>query len=280
MYFTLAQTSTYLASLAASALPAPSAVDVFAIPDFLSLAGARAALPARILVGAQNCGPASQPPGGGAYTGEVAARCLAELGGVSLVELGHAERRRFFAEDDAMVAAKAGEAARCGLVPLVCVGEKVNHAAAEGEGVLSSPAATAAAIAEVAAQLVPTLDAVLEALAARARAQDSPPPHLPPDGLIIAYEPVWAIGAAHPAPVAHVAAVAAGIRALLDARGLARARILYGGSAGPGLWARLAATGDAVDGLFLGRFAHDVARFVQTIREVAGEPADAPADAP
>ena len=84
--------------------------------------------------------------------------------------------------------------------------------------------------------------------------------------IIFAYEPVWAIGADRPANPDHVRGVALGIKALAAGRS-GDVRVLYGGSAGPGTWQGLKKD-DALDGLFLGRFAHDIANFSKTIREV------------
>lgn len=72
--------------------------------------------------------------------------------------------------------------------------------------------------------------------------------------VILAYEPPWAIGQAQPAPVEHIREVTASLRQWLATRN--KGRVIYGGSAGPGL---LTSIGDSVDGLFLGRFAHDPA---------------------
>jgi triosephosphate isomerase len=71
-----------------------------------------------------------------------------------------------------------------------------------------------------------------------------------PGPVVLAYEPYWAIGAAEPAPEPRIPAVCSALRETAPAAG----QVIYGGSAGPGLLTRL---GDAVDGLFLGRFAHD-----------------------
>ncbi|KAK1831153.1 Triosephosphate isomerase [Podospora conica] len=239
MYFSAARTASYLSSLLdllASTDADLSQIDIFIIPDLLTVAPSasllsRAATP--ILLGAQDC--AAHPSG--PYTGEVSPAVLAELG-VRLVELGHAERRRLFSETDADVAAKAAAAVACGMVPLVCVGE------VEDRGV-------EAAVEEVMGQV----RGVLEAVGDEAE-------------VVLAYEPVWAIGAEAPAGVEHVVGVVGRVRGSLEVGGRKGVvRIVYGGSAGPGLFGRL---GGAVDGLFLGRFAHEPGQFVKTILEVAG----------
>ncbi|WP_172465520.1 triose-phosphate isomerase, partial [Arthrobacter sp. Hiyo1] len=84
--------------------------------------------------------------------------------------------------------------------------------------------------------------------------------------LVIAYEPVWAIGAAEPARAAYVSDVVAHLRNLLAEHGLAGLPIIYGGSAKPGLLPELR----GVSGLFLGRFAHDAANFGAVLDERCG----------
>lgn len=191
---------------------------------------------ARILDGtgcrlaAQNCAV-----GDGAATGEVSAGMLAELG-VGIVEIGHAERRTGFGEDDAVVAAKVRAATAAGLTPLLCVGE------------LQRGGADAAA------------DDCLRQIAAAlgAGAGDG----IDPASVLIAYEPVWAIGAAEPASPEHVNAVLATIRAHLTVPDRP-VTLIYGGSAGPGLLPLV----PEADGLFLGRFAHDPANFGAVLDE-------------
>jgi triosephosphate isomerase len=85
--------------------------------------------------------------------------------------------------------------------------------------------------------------------------------------LVVAYEPVWAIGATQHAPVGHIQEVCAALRTWLTASGLgAASRLMYGGSAGPGLLTEL---GLAVDGLFVGRRGLDPRGLVEVIAEAA-----------
>ncbi|RYP68760.1 hypothetical protein DL771_006490 [Monosporascus sp. 5C6A] len=276
MYFTFAQTQSYITSVlehlslptsppssnsqSQSHIPASSSspddllskIDVFILPDHVSLHSAITQLAhTPILAGAQDAHHEDR----GAYTGFVSPAVLAEVG-CRIVELGHAERRRILGETDADAARKAAAVVRNGMVPLVCIGEKARPARAalsEEEDADAGGAAVAAAVAECAAQVEAVLSAVPETAE-----------------VILAYEPVWAIGAASPAAPGHVAGVVRGIRALPCVRDRGRGtttRILYGGSAGPGLFAKLKDGG--VDGLFLGRFAHDPTQFVRTVREVA-----------
>ncbi|WP_396918408.1 triose-phosphate isomerase family protein [Mycolicibacterium sp.] len=175
----------------------------------------------------------------GAFTGEVSGAMLAEMG-CSYVEVGHAERRRIFGESDDMIASKARAALRNGLTPVVCVGELERMAPEQ---------AARLCISDVAAVLK----------AARA--------HVIPAPLIVAYEPQWAIGAAEPAPAEYIQEVCRAVRRWLSEQPAAQgSRIVYGGSAGPGLLSRL---GGAVDGLFLGRRAHDPAAVVSILDEVS-----------
>ncbi len=173
----------------------------------------------------------------GPYTGEVSAAQLAEFG-ATIVEVGHAERRGLFGETDETVARKVDAVLAAGLVPLVCVGE-------EERGSADSAAAACAR----------QLDASIGPALAAGRA----------GRVIVAYEPVWAIGAPEPAGDAHIRTVCRALRDALRRPGVAdESAVIYGGSAGPGLLTRIA---DAADGLFLGRFAHDPAAFGRILDE-------------
>jgi triosephosphate isomerase (TIM) len=204
-----------------AAAAVPDGVEFFVAPSYLAIPDALVAFPHG--TAAQDV--SSEEPG--AFTGEVTAAELAEAG-VRYAEIGHAERRRLYGETDEVVAAKTAAALRHGVTPVLCVGEPVD-----------GPDAADVAVAQ--------LRAALE--------------HAPAGRVIVAYEPVWAIGAASPASDDHIRAVAAALR---DARREEHDAIIYGGSAGPGLLTRL---GDAVDGIFLGRFAHDVAALRSVIDE-------------
>ncbi|EGX96981.1 triosephosphate isomerase 2 [Cordyceps militaris CM01] len=240
MYFSLDKTRDFTADVLTrlAALPPElvARLDIFILPDFLTVGAVAAQIRASglpVWPGAQDCHWDDH----GSFTGEVSPAVLSALG-ARIVAVGHAERRRLFGEDDAVTARKAAAASRNGLVPLVCVGEQT---AAGGAG-------------RAVDECRPQVEAVVDALADDAE-------------LVLAYEPVWAIGAAQPAADAHVLAVVAGLRALdCVRRRKGTTRVVYGGSAGPGLYERLK-TG--LDGLFLGRFGHDPERFVQTVKEVA-----------
>jgi len=204
-------------------------VTVAAMPSATALASlAPRARAHGIVLGAQDC--SAQGPG--AWTGELPAPLLAEVG-ASFVEVGHVERRGL-GDTDATVAAKASAAAAAGLALFVCVGE-------------SAPGDPAGAAAEV-------LDQLGRALAGVGRTT----------AVMVAYEPVWAIGAERPAPVEHIADVARRVREPLRT-GYPGAVLLYGGTAGPGLYPRLA---DVLDGLALGRRAHDLGALGEVLDEM------------
>ena len=208
----------------------------FVLPSFPMLMLARERLATTpVGYGAQNVH--WQPTG--AWTGEVAAETLAELG-CSYAEIGHSERRAHFAETDQTVAAKVGACVRTGLTPVICVGE-VDQTTSERAARITGDQVSSA---------VSTV----------------------PDGypVMIAYEPAWAIGADDAARPAHILTVAQTIRERLGDATVAGA-VLYGGSAGPGLFTRLSKGGPrVVDGLFLGRSALDPVRLRATLAEVAG----------
>ncbi|MFK0290343.1 triose-phosphate isomerase family protein [Streptomyces sp. NPDC090442] len=248
LYFGLAQTRAWLGEVAAldpvlARLPRP--VDLFVLPSFPALADARELLAGTAVgYGAQDVHWAEH----GAWTGEVSAGMLAETG-ARYVEVGHAERRRHFGETDETVAAKTRAATAAGLVPVICAGEHRAPGASTGSTGAAGAAQPAAAAAEE------TLTQVRAALAGA----------VPGSEVIVAYEPVWAIGAREPAPAGHVRAVAAAIRGALrdhDVRG----RLIYGGTAGPGTYGELAG---AVDGLFLGRLAHDPEGLRRVLEEIS-----------
>lgn len=145
----------------------------------------------------------------GAYTGEISASMLAKLG-CRWVVVGHSERREMHAEDDALVAKKAKAALKEGMAPIVCVGEPLEVREAGGH------------VAHVVEQVKGSLAGLTEADLAK---------------VVIAYEPVWAIGTGKVASAADAQEVCAAVRetvAELGGEALAKnMRILYGGSVKP-----------------------------------------------
>ncbi|UYN97770.1 MAG: triose-phosphate isomerase [Enhydrobacter sp.] len=194
--------------------------DVVVCPPALWLAAvAEAVTGSRVLVGGQDChGKAT-----GAHTGDVAAEMLRDAG-ASHVIVGHSERRTDHGESDAMVRAKAEAAWRAGLVPIVCIGETLGERDAG----------------KTLAVLETQLEGSVPSGATAAR-------------LVVAYEPVWAIGTGKTPTTREVAAAHAHIRKVLatlvpDA---AAVRLLYGGSVKGSNAAELLAAGD-VDGALVG----------------------------
>ncbi|MDN5724730.1 MAG: triose-phosphate isomerase [Propionibacteriales bacterium] len=142
----------------------------------------------------------------GAYTGEVSAQMLAKLK-CAYVTVGHSERRQYHAEDDQVVNAKTKVALAAGITPIVCVGEGLE-------------------VRQAGDQVSYTLAQVDGALAGVTAEQAS--------GLVIAYEPVWAIGTGEVATPEDAQEVCAAIRArigeLYESDTAAAVRVLYGGS--------------------------------------------------
>ncbi len=240
MYFSHARSVDYCRELAALAAAdegvQTGTTGLVVLPTFVAVPAVLAAVHGtRMCVGAQDLATKDSGP----YTGEVSGAVLAEIGCTHVV-VGHAERRTEFGETEAVVAAKTRAAFRNGLVPILCVGEPER----------ADPAAAADSCARQVRSAVPE----------RGGAAAAP--------LIVAYEPYWAIGASQPAPTAYVAEVCQRLRTTLRDH-LEDAAIIYGGSAGPGLLPDL---GGSVDGLFLGRFAHDLRAVAGVLTEAASEP--------
>jgi triosephosphate isomerase len=180
----------------------------------------------------------------GAYTGEVSGGMLAALA-CTYVVVGHSERREHHGEDDAVVAAKVQAALRHGLVPILCVGEGLEVRQADGH------------VAHCCGQL----DAALAGLdAPRVR------------GLVIAYEPVWAIGTGEVATPQDAQEVCAALRSRLAERfgpeTAAEVRILYGGSVKAANTAGIMA-GPDIDGALVGGASLDADEFAQICRIAA-----------
>src|SRR5215213_4401091 len=197
---------------------------VILFPSALAFGAARAAASGRpdVQFGVQNIHSAEK----GAFTGETSAS-IARDAGAQYVLVGHSERRHVFGETDAQTAEKVSRAAREGLVPVLCVGEKIEEREAG----------------QTDAVVVRQLRAALQAL-----------PQATTAGVLIAYEPVWAIGTGRTATPDDASSAHSAIRAELQAIAGAESDaipILYGGSVtGANAAALLAAPG--VDGLLVG----------------------------
>ena len=179
----------------------------------------------------------------GAYTGEVAASMLVDFG-CRYAIVGHSERRAYHGETDQVVAQKALAALNAGITPIVCVGETLAQREAGQTNVVVGQ----------------QLSAVLELLDADAVAR-----------IVVAYEPVWAIGTGKTATPAMAQEVHAQLRSQLRERSAAAAEqvaILYGGSMKPDNAAELMAQGD-IDGGLIGGAALKAADFLAIVNAAA-----------
>lgn len=196
MHGSNALTATLLGTLAAQ----PPACEVAVFPPFPYLAQAVHLARGAVGIGAQDLSAHAQ----GAYTGEVSGAMLHEIG-ARWVLVGHSERRQYHHENDALIAAKLQRAMECGLTPVLCVGETLDE---RERGITESVIAT-------------QMQAPLHLLGERFA------------GVVMAYEPVWAIGTGHTASAVQAQAVHAFMRSQLaahDAKLSRLIRLLYGGS--------------------------------------------------
>ena len=201
-----------------------SGVEVVLCPPFTALeAVANTLKGSPVYLGAQNMHPAS----GGAFTGEVSAEMLRHFQ-VTYVILGHSERREYFAESDAFINDKVLAAFRMGLAPILCVGETL---AQREQG-----------------NTLEVVDAQVRGGLKQVTGKEA-------ENLVIAYEPVWAIGTGKTATPEMAQEVHASIRSILaDLFGSERAeeiRIQYGGSMKPGNALELLSQTD-IDGGLIG----------------------------
>jgi triosephosphate isomerase len=216
------------------------AADVAVLPPFTALRSVQTLVQGdklRLSYGAQDVSPHPD----GAYTGDVSARMLAKLG-CSLVLAGHSERRERHGEDDALISAKVRAVLAHEMTPVLCVGEPLPVREAGGQ------------IAHVLGQL----DGGLERLTGDQVA-----------GLVVAYEPVWAIGTGEVATPEDAQEVCAAIRErVCGLHGLevaAAVRILYGGSVKPDNMPAIMAQPD-IDGALVGGASLDYEEFVRICR--------------
>jgi len=190
-------------------------------PATLVAAAAERARGSALSIGGQDCHPAAS----GAHTGDVSAEMLADAGARHVI-VGHSERRADHGETDAVVRAKAEAAVRAGLTAIVCVGEtEAERDAGEASAVVERQLSAALAGA------------------------------LAPASIVVAYEPVWAIGTGRTPTEDDVARMHAAMRRVLVSRyGVetgSAVRLLYGGSVKPANAATLLAVAE-VDGALVG----------------------------
>jgi len=215
-----------------------TAVDVVVCPPFTALESVGRALEGTsVRLGAQNMSPEKS----GAFTGEISAEMLRTLY-VTHVILGHSERRTLFGETDAQVNKKLAAALANQLKPILCVGETL----AEREAAKTLDVVRTQTEAALAGVTVEQLNSV-----------------------IIAYEPVWAIGTGKVATTAQAQEVHAYIRSLLTnlygAPAAQKVRILYGGSMKPANAPELLAQAD-IDGGLIGGASLEAKSFVELVK--------------
>ncbi|MEV8116484.1 MULTISPECIES: triose-phosphate isomerase [Streptomyces] len=217
-----------------------AAVEVAVLPPFTDLRSVQTLVDGdklKIKYGAQDVSAHDS----GAYTGEISGAMLAKLN-CTYVVIGHSERRQYHGEDDATCNAKVKAAYRHGLTPILCVGEGLEVRKAGGQ------------VAHTLAQL----DGALKDIPAEQAAS-----------VVIAYEPVWAIGTGEVATPDDAQEVCGAIRArlaeLYDADLADGVRIQYGGSVKSGNVAAIMAQPD-VDGALVGGAALDSDEFTKIVR--------------
>jgi triosephosphate isomerase len=221
-------------------VPDSGGPEVVICPTFTSLQRTiELCFQSRVRVAAQNMHEADE----GAFTGEVSAPMLVDLG-VDGVILGHSERRQYFNETDEALAQKVPAALGAGLEPILCVGEN--------EGQRDAEETQAVLTRQVEADLAEVPDARLSEV-------------------VIAYEPIWAIGTGRTATSEQAQEAIAFIRSLIGRRsdaGAAAIRILYGGSVKPDNAAELISQPD-VDGALVGGASLDHADFAAIVEAAA-----------
>lgn len=236
---TLAEAKAFAEGLKAADGGRDPRIQRFVIPPFTAVREVKAWLAGTsVKVGAQNMHWADE----GAWTGEISPVMLKDCG-LDLVELGHSERREHFGETDETVGLKTEAAVRHGLVPLICIGETL----ADREG---------GRAAEVLAQQVRGALSRLDGAQKQAE-------------ILLAYEPVWAIGEKGiPATADYADARHAEIAAVAEDMLGRRIPCLYGGSVNPGNCAELIACPN-IDGLFIGRSAWQVEGYLDILARCA-----------
>jgi triosephosphate isomerase len=238
MHIAPADARAYLATFLAAYTPRPDR-DVWFFPTALSLEAIAQGIAARsdLRAGAQDV--YWEPKG--AFTGAISAPLAAQAGARAAL-VGHSERRHVFGETDADTRKKVAAIGAAGLTPVLCVGELLGERDA-GQ-----------TLAVVTRQLAGALDD----LPAAERA-----------AVIVAYEPVWAIGTGRNATPADAAAVHRHLRQWLRARGVAGPRVLYGGSVNLKNIADLLAEPE-LDGVLVGGASLDPAGWAQLVQTAAG----------
>ena len=221
-------------------------VDVAVLPPFTSIRSVQTLVDGDKLLltyGAQDLSPHDS----GAYTGDVSGPMLAKLG-CSFVTVGHSERREYHAESDELINKKVRAALKHGISPILCVGEKL-EVREEGKHIEHTTAQVVAGLKGLKAEQV--------------------------ENVVIAYEPVWAIGPGRVATPSDAQEVCAAIRSTIAAKygqeladGL---RVLYGGSVKASNIADLIKQPD-IDGALVGGASLDADEFTKLCALAAGGP--------
>jgi L-erythrulose 1-phosphate isomerase len=238
---TLAEAMAFANGLKSADNPRDPRIQRFVIPPFTAVREVKAALAATsVKVGAQNMHWADE----GAWTGEVSPVMLRDCN-LDIVELGHSERREHFGETNETVGLKVEAAVRHGLIPLICIGETLaEREAGRAQEVLEKQ--------------------VRGALGKLSEDQKK-------SEILLAYEPVWAIGVnGIPATSDYADARQAEIIAVAQAILGRRVPCLYGGSVNPGNCEELIAC-PHVDGLFIGRSAWNVEGYLDILAKCAAK---------
>ncbi|WVT72054.1 triose-phosphate isomerase [Sinorhizobium chiapasense] len=236
---TLAEAMTFADGLKAADAAHDERIQRFVIPPFTAVREVKARLAATsVKVGAQNM----HWDDAGAWTGEVSPLMLKDCN-LDVVELGHSERREHFGETDRTVGLKTAAAVRHGLVPLICIGETLaEREAGKADQVLKRQVEGALAL--------------LEGEAKKAT-------------ILLAYEPVWAIGVnGIPATSDYADERHKRIADVAEAALGRRVPVLYGGSVNPGNCEELISEAH-IDGLFIGRSAWDVTGYLDILQRVS-----------
>lgn len=238
---TLAEARSFAAALAEADAARDPRIQRFVIPPFTAVREVKAMLAdTSVKVGAQNMHWADE----GAWTGEVSPPMLTDCG-LDIVELGHSERRKHFGETDEAVGLKTEAAIRHGLIPLICIGETLDEReAGRAQEVLETQ--------------------VRGALGNLSGDQTSAE-------ILLAYEPVWAIGE-NGIPATSDYADARQAEIIAVARDMLGRRVpcLYGGSVNPGNCEELI-TCPHIDGLFIGRSAWKVEGYLDILARCAAK---------
>lgn len=236
---TLAEAMVFADGLAAADATPDARIQRFVVPPFTAVRQVKERLNGTsVKVGAQNM----HWDDAGAWTGEISPMMLKDCG-LDIVELGHSERREHFGETDRTVGLKTAAAVKHGLVPLICIGETLaEREAGEADTVLRRQVEGALAFLGGAARTAPVL---------------------------LAYEPVWAIGVNGIPATAGYADARHKIIADVAQRALGvKVPVLYGGSVNPGNCEELIAE-PHIDGLFIGRSAWEVGGYLDILQRVA-----------